>query len=100
MTYTPTAYNPYDFAIDRRQDVGRRLDAFDHRDLVALRDLSPGLGQFDEHHVAQLLRRMRRDPHCNHPALGAQPFVFFSIFHGISLSVVSVCNGSGGTASA
>jgi hypothetical protein len=45
----------HDLPVERGDDVGRGLDAFDDDDLVALGDLRLDLRQFHEHHVAQLL---------------------------------------------
>ena len=53
------------------------LDAFDHHDLVALGDPRLDLGQFDEHHVAQLGRGVFGDADRDDVAIGVQPLVIF-----------------------
>jgi hypothetical protein len=71
-----------------RDDIGGGLDAFDDDDLVALGDLRLDLGQFDEHHVAQLRRGVVRDAHDDHVAaigIGVEPFMIFRELH-VSLS--------------
>jgi hypothetical protein len=80
----------HDLPVERGDDVGRGLDAFDDDDLVALGDLRLDLGQFDEHHVAQLLRREFRDADDDHVtvvAIGVEPFMIFRELH-VSLSVL------------
>src|SRR5579859_5856288 len=58
-----TAVDLDDFAGDRGVQIGRRLDRFDHAELLAGLDLVAHLGQLDVHDVAQLVLGKGRDAH-------------------------------------
>jgi len=55
------------------------LDRLDDAERLAGGDLVAGLGQFDEHHVAELVLREVRDADPNGVAAGRHPLVRFQV---------------------
>src|SRR6185312_15771673 len=71
-----------DFARERREDLARRLDRFDHRRLLALLHAPADLRQLDIDDVAELALRVVGDADDDGVALDADPLVILGVFDG------------------
>src|SRR6185312_2647183 len=71
-----------DFARQRREDLTRRLDRFDHRRLLALLHAPADLRQLDIDDVAELALRVVGDADDDRVALDANPLVILGVFDG------------------
>jgi len=69
-----------DLARHGREEIGDGLDRLHDAEGLALAHLGADLGQLDEHDVAELLLRERRDPNADARALLLRPFMIASVF--------------------